>query len=625
MIKNSFLLLVVCFSSFTFFAQADRWQQAVKYSMNIDMDVKKHQYKGEQTLNYTNNSPDELDKVFYHLFFNAFQPGSMMDVRSRTIEDPDSRVADRIFNLPKVEQGWIKVNKLTMNGKPVKFVTEGTILEVSLDEPIAPHSTVTFVMEWDAQVPRQIRRSGWMNEEGVEYSMTQWYPKMCEYDYEGWHAYPYIGREFYGVWGDFDVNITMPSNYILGFTGILQNPNEIGYGYAKEEPKKRKKKITWKIKAQNVHDFAWAADPDFIHEQTALKNGTVLHFIHQNNEKYNENWKEMQKHMVRAFEFMNKHYGVYPYPKYSFVQGGDGGMEYPMMTLITGQRNLKSLVGVATHEGGHSWYQGVLGTNEMEHAWMDEGFTSFATAETMEYLFNTNPIHPHLRAYAGYYRQMRSGKEEPMDRNSDFLKTNGAYWANAYSKGETFLFQLGYIIGHDNLDKGLLKYFDTWKFKHPNPNDFLRVMEKQAGMELDWYFDFFATSTDTIDYAVAKVSNMDGKTRITLEKLGYIPMPIDLEITFRNGKKEMFYIPIRMMRGIKPNDYDIKRTVLPDWPWVNPTYSFDLDVDYNTIKKVSIDPRKEMADTQRDNNVVFPTRSRGVMDGVRPERVKDVK
>lgn len=263
-------------------AQPDRWQQRVEYTMDIDMDVSVHQFKGKQKLVYYNNSPDTLTRVYYHLYFNAFQPGSMMDVRSRTIADPDRRVMDRIYHLKEDQIGYQKINSLKQDGKPLTYAVEGTVLEVQLAKPVLPKTKVTFDMEFDGQVPLQIRRSGWMNKEGVEYSMSQWYPKMAEYDYEGWHADPYVGREFYAPWGDFEVNITIDSAYMIGGSGYLQNPEQIGKGYTKPGiAVKRPKgdKLTWKFKAQNVHDFMWAADPDYLHDIAQVPGGPALHFF----------------------------------------------------------------------------------------------------------------------------------------------------------------------------------------------------------------------------------------------------------------------------------------------------------------------------------------------------------
>ena len=238
--RTRLLSFVVLFSLSTslVFAQgkatrkdSERWQQHANYFMEIDMDVNTNRFQGTQKIKYTNNSPDVLDQVFYHLYFNAFQPGSMMDVRSRTIEDPDRRVRDRISKLSEDEIGYQKIFSLKQDGKDVKYEVEGTVLEVELAKPIQPGQTVTFDMTFEGQVPVQIRRSGRDNAEGVRYTMTQWFPKLAEYDYQGWHADEYIGREFYGIWGDYDVKISIDKDYVIGGTGYLQNPLEIGHGY----------------------------------------------------------------------------------------------------------------------------------------------------------------------------------------------------------------------------------------------------------------------------------------------------------------------------------------------------------------------------------------------------------
>lgn len=246
---TKYLSVLICFLSLSAIAQNNTsyWQQHVDYNMDIDMDVETFQYKGTQKLEYTNNSPDDLNRVFYHLYFNAFQPGSEMDVRLQNIQDPDGRMTtedkkSRIMSLSESEMGYIKVKSLTQDGKEVTYKTVGTVLEVELETPIKSGDKATFEMEFDGQVPQQIRRSGRNNAEGVSLSMTQWYPKMAEYDFEGWHADPYIGREFHGVWGDFNVNITIDKDYIIGGTGYLQNPEDIGYNYGDEGPKGKKGK-----------------------------------------------------------------------------------------------------------------------------------------------------------------------------------------------------------------------------------------------------------------------------------------------------------------------------------------------------------------------------------------------
>ena len=591
-------------------AQTDRWQQRAVYKMEIDFDAKSHQFTGTQNLIYLNNSPDELDKVFYHLYFNAFQPGSMMDTRSRFIADPDGRVASRITNLQESDQGYHRVKSLCQNGEPVKFEIVGTILEVELNEPIAPHSSAIFDMEFESQVPVQIRRSGRDNAEGIDYSMAQWYPKMCEYDYQGWHANPYVGREFYGIWGDFDVKITLDRNYTVGASGYLQNAVEVGHGYAPSGTAKTEK-LTWHFVAPNVHDFLWAADRDYTHDILTREDGLDLHFFYQKNDRTEENWGMLPKIMDRAFDFINEHYGQYPYRQYSFIQGGDGGMEYPMATLITGERSLGSLVGVSVHELMHSWYQMVLGSNESLYAWMDEGFTSYASSEVMNFLRKEgllpgSPVdNPHSGSYRGYMNFASFGLEEPLITHADHFKTNSAYGVGSYSKGAVFLHQLEYVIGEEVFDRGLLEYFEQWKFKHPNSNDVIRVFEKESGLELDWYREYFVNTTHTIDYGITSVEAEGNKqTKISLARVGLMPMPVDLVVTYGDDSVEVINIALQMMRGNKAQeDSEAKYTIAEDWPWTHPTYELVLDRPLTEIKKVQIDPTDRLADVDRENNL----------------------
>lgn len=578
------------------------WQQHVDYKMTIDMDVNSYQYHGSQELIYTNNSPDQLDKVFYHLFFNAFQPGSEMDVRSRTIEDPDRRVKDRISKLKPNEIGFIKVNSLKQNGETVKYHVAGTILEVELNSPLQPGEKVVFNMDFDGQVPVQIRRSGRNNAEGVALSMTQWYPKLAEYDFEGWHADPYIGREFHGVWGDFDVTINIDKSYVVGGTGYLQNPNEIGHGYENSTLKLPKgDKLSWHFIAPKVHDFTWAADPEYIHDVYPMENGPKLHFLYKDNPDIKDNWKKLQPKTADLMRFFSREIGEYPYDQYSVIQGGDGGMEYAMCTLITGERKFGSLVGVTAHELAHTWFQFLLATNESKHEWMDEGFTSYISDQAMNVIMDQNKENPYSGAYRGYYYLVNSGKEQPQSTHADRYHLNMAYSIAAYSKGEVFLAQLGYIIGEAQLKKTLQKYFQDFAFKHPRPIDIIRSAEKISGLELDWYLTDWTQTTNTIDYKVERIdANSNSSSMIHLKRVGAMPMPINLEIELTDGTKKAYYIPLQMMRGERP--LNANEILLKDWAWAYPNYEFSIPFDKEIIKKVSIDPENKMADINKANN-----------------------
>ncbi len=602
------LKIAIISSFFALSASAQTyWQQEANYKMVIDMDADKHQFTGEQEIEYTNHSPDTLNKVFYHLYFNAFQPGSMMDVRSRSIKDPDRRVTDRIFYLKDDEIGYHKVKKLKQDGKKLNFHVEGTIVEVELKKPLLPGETTVLSMDFESQVPLQIRRSGRDNKEGIEFSMTQWYPKLAEYDQEGWHAHPYIGREFHGIWGDYDVTIKMDKKYMIGATGVLQNPNEIGHDYLGHEvdtDEPSGDKYIWIFKAENVIDFAWAADPDYVHEVVETKDGLKLHFYYQNDTSIVDNWKELIPRTVDMFEFMNENFGQYPYPQYSVIQGGDGGMEYPMLTLITGERSLGSLTGVTLHEMIHSWYQAVLATNEAKYAWMDEGFNTYVGNIAWKALFGDNSDFIHSGAYRGYFALLNNGNYEPMTTHSDHYGTNQAYGVGSYSMGAVYLSMLEYVIGEDQVRKGMKRYYNTWKFKHPEPRDFKRVMEKVSGLELDWYHEYLVEQMHPIDYGIKSVLPSEKGTQILLERVERFPMPIDLKVEFTNGDVVWYNIPLSIMRGEKPAEGE-NWNVLSDWPWTHPQYEFQIDRPVNEIKSIEIDPSQRMADWNRDNNT-FP-------------------
>ena len=615
--KISFLLIFnFCFFVFVF-AQPDRWQQRVKYNMNVDVNVNTNLIDGVEKLEYTNNSPDQLMKVYFHLYWNAFQPGSEMDVRSRELgkilvndrPDWDPRVKDRISKLTPSEIGYQKIKSLKMNGVDQPMKVHGTILEVDLNKPIAANSKVKFDIVFEAQVPVQIRRSGRDNAEGIRYSMSQWYPKLCEYDYEGWHTPQYVAREFYGVWGDYDVTIKIDKTYKIGGTGILENAKEIGWGY--DKPGTTLKNISsakrsWHFVGNNVHDFVWAADPTYEHLVRNV-DGVTINVIYKKVDSLEKNWQTVADAAVIVLPYMEKRFGKYLYPQYSFIQGGDGGMEYPMATLMKGPG-----LGTAFHEWMHSWYQMMMGSNENEHPWMDEGYASYAEGEVYAYYNKIKGVESrrvalplnHAGAYRGYYFLQKINLAEPMTTNADHYNTNVAYEINAYSKGEILLEQLGYIVSDSVRDKILLEYYDLWHSKHPNPNDFFKVAQDVSGIQLGWYKEYWLNTIKTIDYSIDSLWEDGNVTKIRLRRIGQMPMPIDLELTFKDSTKELHYIPMDMMLAGKPAENSEKRIIHEEWNWTNPTYIVEFKHPLNQLIKAEIDPTKRMADLNLDNNVL---------------------
>jgi len=613
--RSAFVACLLAVPTFSH-AQCDRWQQRVKYTMAVELDVNTHRFTGESTLQYTNNSPDTLREVFFHLYFNAFRPGSEMDVRSRTIEDPDSRVAARIAELEPRDMGELMVDRMSQQGKPVALEPLGTVLRATLVQPLLPGKSTTLTYSFQGQVPVQIRRSGRNSSEGVAYSMAQWYPKLAEYDQRGWHAIPYVGREFHGVWGDFDVKLTLDSAYTVAATGVLQNPEQIGHGYPSKKALKRPAgdRLTWQFKASNVHDFAWAADKDYVHFIEQVPNGPTFHFFHKRDPELAAVWKDLPGYMVKALAYMNAHFGTYPWPQYSFVQGGDGGMEYPMLTLITGKRRIGSLVGVSVHEFVHSWYHGMLATNEGRFPWMDEGFTQYASSKVMQELF-PRPEPVHSSAFQGYEALVESGKHEAPSIHADHFLTNMAYGVTSYNFGELLIHQLGAVIGDEALAAGMLRYTEVCKFKHPEPIDFERVMEKQSGLELDWYFDQWINTTRTLDYAIQSILEVDGQLQISLERKGEMLMPLDVLVEKRDGSSTAYHIPISLTRGSKPVGNDtLSFTTLLTWQWTDPTYTFTIPGPIASLAAVVLDPMQRTADIDRRNDLIeLPEKSGGIV------------
>lgn len=598
------------------------WQQEVHYAMEIDMDVETNRFNGSQTLTYTNHSPDTLNRVFYHLFFNAFQPNSMMDARANAIVDSDPKIRARLSSYDSTQVGYQNISRLTQNGEEVDYSVEGTIMEVHLNDPIFPGGEAVFEMKFDAQVPLQTRRSGRDNDEGVRFSMSQWYPKIAAYDESGWHPNPYIGGEFYAPFGKFDVTIHIDSTYVVAAGSILQNPGEVGYGYETEEmtvSRPESDKLTWRFHSENVHDFMWAADPDFTQITARVPNGPLLRFFYQEekvdetatdekNEELRENWKSLPEFTVEAFEYMNREYGEYPYKEYSVIQGGDGGMEYTMGTLITGNRSLRSLVSVTIHELIHAWFEGVLANNEVYDQWLDEGFTTYASEFAMNEVFNENQADPMASRYRSYKQIATApGLEEPMHIHSDHYQSDTGYTLAAYTKGAIFLHQLGYIVGEKTLKRSLKKYYETWKFRHPSGVDFLRIVEKESDMVLDWYYEYWITTTKTINYAIQSVESTESGTQITLERLNLMPMPIEVDVTLTDSTSTIYYMPLRIMWGDKQNEYPGKEWIqAEDWEWVAPEYILSITEPIDSIQRIEIDPSHRMADIDRENNIWQP-------------------
>jgi aminopeptidase N len=242
-----------------------------------------------------------------------------------------------------------------------------------------------------------------------------------------------------------------------------------------------------------------------------------------------------------------------------------------------------------------------MGTNESLHAWMDEGFTSWAEGLTTHWLRGQKGFA--LQGdYNGYFNLARSGREEPMTTHADHYKTNFAYSAAAYTKGAVYLGQLGYIMGDSLLIKTMLEYYRVWKFKHPNPTDFTRIAEKVSGIQLAWYTNYWAGTTRIIDYSIDSLWTEGGNTLIRLQRAGDMPMPLDVRITFKDSSTEQHYVPLDLMFGAKPAEDSLPRKVYPPQRWTHRDVIISTPRRITDMQSVEIDPSNRLADIDRRNN-----------------------
>ena len=590
------------------------WQQRVRYEMDIHLDAAQRRMRGYSRIIYYNHAPDTLHHIFFHLYFNAFHPQSMMAERNRHLPDSDRRVVPKIWRLGPDERGFHRITYLVQEGQPLAFRITDTVLKAELARPLPPGDSTIFELRFYSQIPLQTRRSGRDNAEGIDFSMSQWYPKIAAYDGRGWHPDPYIGREFYGVFGTFDVRITLPACYTVGATGVLLNANEIGRGYehvtsqgwTRFDPREAGLRctpgdsLTWHFRAEDVHDFAWAADPDYIHEAWLDDSlGVVYHLLFQPDVA--ERWQPMRQWVPWLIRYYSQRIGRYPYPQFTVVQAGDGGMEYPMITFITGRRSPFSLLGVTAHEAAHEWFYGVLASNENAYAWMDEGFTSWATTEAIAHLLGQRP--DHRGATLSVVRLQQMGLFERLNTPADWFATNMAYSVASYPGGQMLLDLLGYVISDSLRDVFLQTYFRTYGFRHPNPYDVEKVAEQVSGMRLDWFFEQLTNTTYIYDDALKVVAQQRApegwRATLRFQRRGSMFLPVDVRLTLADGRTQWVHVPLGLAQGHKPVPSDW--IVADPWLWTFPTYTLTLTLP-SRIVRAELDPLQRTPDHNRLNN-----------------------
>ncbi|MBC8327763.1 MAG: M1 family metallopeptidase [Planctomycetes bacterium] len=563
----------------------DYWQQKVDYKIQASLDPATRLVAGKAHVSYLNASPDALPYLWLNLEQNAFRQDSIAaGVGGRTA-----------IGMRHAEGGGYGIREVSARGKRLDFQVYDTLGRIDLPKPVAPNGGVfEFDIEWDFVIPETVFRRFGIEKvaQGTSFEVAQWFPAVAVYDdVHGWNTLPYIGTgEFYSNFGDYEVELTAPPEFVVVCTGELQNPKEVFTNeqaarlrkarkskktvmiIAPEEvggPNSRPngKSLTWKFKAEMVRTVAWAASDAFILDAAGL-DGVLIQSAYP--KEALEFWKDSTQMLRTAIDGYNRRWFKYPYPVATNVSGAEGGMEYPMIIFCRGRRSEEGLYGVTAHEIGHNWFPMVVNTDERRHAWMDEGFNTFINYySAADWFDDPQSGRAHPASFAG---AMRGARQLPIETPADHF-SGGLLGQTEYAKTGVGLVMLREsILGPERFDFAFRTYIDRWAFKSPRPADFFRCMEDAAGVDLAWFWRGWFLETGTIDLEVTGVDQPeeDQPAKITFRSLGELVMPLRFRVGFEDGTTQDYDLPVeiwfasdRIVEKI-PGDRRIA-SVLVDW------------------------------------------------------------
>ena len=602
------------------------WQQEVKYNIEAALDPGKQTITGTETLDYKNNSPDVLNVVYFRLYWNLFTKGSYGEKYSIRNK--------QYYSMPESGIRLLKFAVIENDGELLpEYAIDNTLMEVKLPKPLQPGESLKFSVGWVGKIPEGGCRTG---RQGKDYNIAQWYPQIATYDKHGWDKSQYLGpAEFYNEYGSFDVKLSIPKSYTLGYSGRLLNPEEVYPDSVLTRLKDSEGNpetiriadysgtkwndadtalVTWKFQAENVRDFAFSANEHYIWDVAHWSPGpgsadVAIHSLYFPDKA--EFWKNTAKYGQHTISFLSRHFGQYAYPNCFIVEGVvGGGMEYPGITFIGhyGDKEYHSPFGVVTHEVAHNWYPMMVGSDETYYAFMDEGFTTFLTALATEDYFGRHDnsfewTEWYQRFFAfpnsderrgiqnNYFWLAKSGAEEPICTHA-YRFEQGQAGTSIYSKTAAVLFMLQYLLGDSTFESAMNLYFDRWKFKHPYPEDFYRVMEEAGGnRDLRWFFDQSINRTDRCDYGISDFDydrvSRDGvsfyRATVSVRRYQSAIMPVDVELTMDDGSKDTIWFPIDK--------------------WLNAEVERDTVIDLPRMPvKAEINPDGRILDINRLNN-----------------------
>ena len=581
------------------------WQQRVDYTIQAALDPDANLLRGRETIHYVNHSPDRLGYLWLHLEQNICSPTSVAE----QLDQPPLRFLDSEFDFSCGGfEGGVTLERVKLAGRELEYHVFGTTMRIDLPRPLAPGAALDLEIAWRFSIPPY--GAGRMGHDGELYEIAQWYPRVAVYDdLRGWNHEPYIGAgEFYLEYGSFDVSLTVPARYLVTATGTLRNPERVltatqrkrleqaahsdrtvaivTAGEAGNTSRTRPEgsgTATWHFHADSVRDFAFAAGPNLRWDASSW-DGILIQTFYRPSAKPWEEANHMAREAIRHF---SEQWYRYPYPHATTVEGPIEGMEYPMLTFVPNSPTREDLQWVLSHEFGHEWFPMVVGSNERFYPWMDEGFNTFIDrAGAAEYFAGTT-YGDTIENYALhlYPDHAVPGREQPMITRP--TEARDLFWT-AYQKPALMLQILrNRVLGRERFDKAFREYIRTWAFRHPAPADFFRIMRDESGADLDWFWRGWIYTTARLDQAVDSVTpHPEGGTRIVLSNRGEMVLPVEMKITFADGKSEVIELPVEMWHQ-------------------GPVFRYHVE-DTRPVRSVEIDPDHALPDTNRGNNRLEP-------------------
>ena len=544
------------------------WQQRADYTIEATLDTTARTVSGRVTIRYTNNSPDTLRFVWVQLDQNLYRSGS----KGSAIFPADSRWGVRGF------EGGYTLADVRVNGRAAEPKVDDTMMRLDVPgAPILPRGgRATIAMRFSFPVPDH--GSDRMGRDSALYEIAQWYPRVAVYDdVRGWNTDPYLGQgEFYLEYGDIDYAVTAPAGYVIAGSGVLQNPAEVLTAARRERLARAARSAsvvqvvpeaearatptpgtkTWRFRARNVRDVAWAGAPDFRWDATSW-NGVLTQAYYQW-PKAGPEWEAMAEGTQWTIRTYSELWFPYPYPQATAVAGPVGGMEYPMFVMdhYTDPATPGEVFRTNDHEHGHEWFPMIVGSNERRYAWQDEGFNTYINAFSQERRYGGDPAKwpagmDNFASYMANWRAIRDrGIDVPLMTPPDAVPA-AALGAIGYRKpGAVLLALRNEVVGREAFDRAMREYVRRWAFKHPTPADFFRTVENVAGQDLAWFWRSFFYTTDVLDLGVAGVTEREtGGERfavVTLTRNTSVPFPVSLRLRLADNTTQDVRLPVQI-------------------------------------------------------------------------------